>query len=122
MLMLQLPRQSPGRFHRFRIFPELIAISVTVNRTRRLEGCPSFQLPMKRLLHPFSVLSLGLGLSQLPLRAQDAAPANPPPSPPADGGGARRNPAQMMQQLKDRLGLSDDQARQLAQIFQEMRT
>jgi periplasmic protein CpxP/Spy len=77
---------------------------------------------MKRLLHPFSVLSLGLGLSQLPLRAQDAAPANPPPSPPADGGGARRNPAQMMQQLKDRLGLSDDQARQLAQIFQEMRT
>jgi protein CpxP len=78
---------------------------------------------MKRLLHPVSLLSLSLGLSQLPLRAQDSSPASPPPPPPpAEGGGARRNPGQMLQQLKDRLSLSDDQAKQLGEIVQDLRT
>ena len=87
-----------------------------------MRNVPAFSFPMKRLLRPFGLLALALGLSQLPARAQDAAPANPPPPPPAAGGGQRRNPQQMVQQLKDRLNLTDDQVKQLGQIMQDLRT
>jgi protein CpxP len=85
-----------------------------------MRNVPVVSFPMKRLLRPFGLVALALGLPHLPAQAQDAAPASPPP--PAAGGGQRRNPQQMLQQLKDRLNLTDDQFQQLGQIMQDLRS
>ncbi len=80
-----------------------------------------------RLTRALALLTAGAALTALPLLAQDTPPAPPPagqtqgPPPGGPGGRGGMNPERRLQMMKEQLGLSDDQTKQIKAIMDEDR-